>query len=228
VRLAAALACLGCASAAFGEEASPEASVEQGRELYMEADFEAAGAAFSAVLDSPGLDRADATEAHRYLAAIALIVGDGHRVAEHARAAVALTPSVEAPEGAPPELSEALDEARAELGEEGVTLGISSDPEVLEPGATAEVTARLEPSPAGLVDAVRLRCGGEAVPEIDASGPPPEVSVTVAPGAGAASVRCSAEAETSAGAALFEVEATLPVRGGRGGGGSDGGVLWWP
>jgi hypothetical protein len=211
-----------CAPGVAGAEASSDA--ERGRQLYLEANFEGARVAFEAVLASADLDRAGATEAHRFLAAISLIVGDAPGAARHAAAAVALTPTVTSPEGAPPELEGALDAAREELGEEGATLRISSDPEVIDSGDSAQVTARLEPSPVGLAAALQLRCAGEDVPPADAAGPPPSVAVTVAPARGASAVECAARAETDGGATLLYAEATIPVRGGSGG----GEVLWWP
>jgi len=221
VWLAAALVCL--PSLAGAQESPPAGGAEQGRHLYLEADFEGARDAFEEVLESPDLDRAGATEAHRYLAAIALIVSDGAGAARHASAAVALTPTAAAPEGAPPELAEALDAARAELGEDGATLRVTSDPEVLEAGGSADVTARLEPSPPGLAAALRLSCGGDGVPEAEIAGPPPSVTLSVSPGRSASSVRCTAGARTSAGAELLEAAATFPVQRGSGG----GGILWW-
>jgi len=206
--------------------------LDQARRLYLEADFEGARAGFVAALESPDLDVEAATEAHRYLAALALVVGDTASARRHAEAAFALRPAVEPPEGAPPELGALLDEVRGALGE-AASLRIEAAEPGLEVGRPGNVEARLDPAPPALASRLRIRCRGAAVPEVSAEASPPSVEVVLSPTAGATAARCDAQAETDAGAALVRASVELSVRPAPepvGGGGQDEGPRrpWWP
>ncbi len=101
------------AAVATGEEAPP--TLEQGRQQYEEADFEVAAVTFSGVLEIEGVDEPTSSEAHRYLAALQMIMGQPDDAQQHIDAALAIDREATAPEGAPPELAEAFDRTRADL-----------------------------------------------------------------------------------------------------------------
>jgi hypothetical protein len=212
---------------ATAEVSEGESELDRGRELYLEAAFERARLVFEETLGSADLDPGDALEAHRYLAALELIVGEADAAERHAAAAVALDPSVEAPEGAPPELGELLDSVRADQGERRAELRIATDEEELEQGQASTIAAELRPAPEALVATLRLRCD-----DSEAEATPPTVEVSVTPDPEAEQVHCDASAETEAGAVLLQAARDFAVRreeaGVGGGGDDDGGVLWWP
>jgi hypothetical protein len=175
-------------------------SIEEGRAAYLAPDFDRARATFEQALASPGLTRADAVEAHRYLAALASFLGDDAAARAHAQAAAALDPAAVAPEGAPPAVVALFDAARRELGGVAAALRIEA--------AGSHVRARLAPAPELLAAALRLRCDpGPA----EATGPPPELTVDLGPEP-PASATCRAAAATAAGAALLTAEQTLAFR----------------
>lgn len=168
--------------------------VEEARRLYLEADFREAADRFTLALERPSLTVEDASEAHRYLTALRLLLGDAGAASEHAEAALALDPTLAPPEGSSPEVVHVLDEARTRLGGRRAELAI----ERLRDGNS--LRAELAPAPAALVSRIGLRCArGDTVAERESS--PPRVTVQVAPAAGALS--CRAWAATSSGAHLL-------------------------
>jgi len=209
-------------------------TVEEARNLYLEAEFQEAVGAFEAVLGSAELQHADAIEALRFLAALKQMLGDTDAARRHAAAAAALDPAVEAPEGAPPEVEEMLREA-AGGGHAPAGVRISAAGE-LEPGQSARVVARVGPVvPEGLVSSVRMRCrasgGGNEGPTFERDAPPPEVSVDVELGEEDSGLDCEAGAFSPAGALLLRATESLPVGTGLldpddGSGDEDSGAVW--
>ena len=179
--------------------------------LYEEADFEAAINEFNTALESPELERETAVECHRYLAALYLVVENPEMATEHAEAAVALEPTVVAPEGAPPDLNDLLDEVRADQGEEAARFNIVASESTLVRGQESTITARLVPAPRALAQRLTLRC--DDAEEAEAESSPPEVEVIVTPGITAREVVCEARAETESGAVMVETEEELEVEG---------------
>jgi len=170
-------------------------SVEQGRELYLEAEFEGAAAAFDAALGVSSLTSDEALEAERYLTALHLMLGDEGAARRHAEAAVALDPDVSAPEGSPPEAEALLrDVARERGGPAELTI---------ERDSPSEVSARIHPVPTGLVERLRLSCG-----DVSDEGVPPSLSVHVDP---EADVDCEAAALSPGGVALLSATRSLAV-----------------
>jgi hypothetical protein len=180
-------------------------SVEDGRRLYLEAEFDAARDAFAAVLDRPSVDVAQAAEAHRYLAALYAVLRDEGATRRHAEAAVALDPAVTAPAGAPSALGALLDEVRRETGGARATLHIGAEDGV-RPAEPARVRLALDPAPEALASTLRLRCvsGTESAEE---RGAPPsvEVELTVA----GDEVNCGGTAYTRGGAPLLSATEVL-------------------
>jgi hypothetical protein len=180
---------------ALGSGSALAQTVEEGRQAYVEAEFEGALVAFEGVLASPDLELADAIEATRYLTALELMLGHAQLARDRARAAVALDPDVRAPEGSPPEADALLREMAAEV-DGPATLEVRGE------GGT-RVSARLSPVPEGVVTTLRLRCADEGE-----EGQPPAVFLT---SSAAGTVDCEAEALTGAGAALLTSAETLTL-----------------
>lgn len=109
------------------------------RTLFLDARFEEAITAFDDLLDTSD-DAGDSLEAHRYLVVLHDIVGNADAAREHARAAIALDPSVELPEGSTPRAEGYLRNARA--ARERLRLEISVDPPPRS-GDTATVRSQL-------------------------------------------------------------------------------------
>jgi len=206
-------------------------TVPDARRLYLEADFEGAAAAFEEVLARPSLDVPTGSEAHRYLAVLRALLGDEEAARRHAAIAVALDPAVTAPEGAPPWVGQAMDEARSTFGGRAARLTISSEPS----GDGVRLTATLSPAPDRLAETMSIRCvSGSAQDET--SGPPPDVALELAPETD--SVHCRASAVTPGGAPLFSAREELAIAGAGAGRGAlvaggelddnDGGGSAWP
>ena len=167
------------------------------RELYVRAEFEAATDAFEAEL-AAARDAATAVEAHRYLVALASILGAPDVADGHALAAVALAPDVTPPPGAPPEAAEHLDDARR------ATAGVRLHLEVA-PGGSGMLLAALEPPIDGVVARLELRCADATDPTGDAhrvEGLPPSVALDVA--GVERPYRCTASGALRSGAVLLE------------------------
>jgi hypothetical protein len=179
----------------LGSSSAFAQTVEDGRQAYLEAEFEGALAAFEGVLASPDLEMADAIEATRYLTALELMLGHERLARGRARAAVALDPDVRAPEGSPPEADALLREMAAEI--DG-----AAELEVRSEGG-ARISARLSPVPEGVVTALTLRCADEIE-----EGEPPAIFLT---SSASDVVDCEAEALTDAGAALYATAETLTL-----------------
>ena len=193
--------------------------VEEARRLYLAANFQEAVPAFEAVLESASSTREDIFSAHRHLAALHEMQGESERGLAHARAAVALEPTVTAPDGAPPEVTALLDRARDELGGRA-EIGIDTPSGPLTYAEPGVVRARVERAPDGLFAQVRLSCDGDGDGATTASAAAPEVTAEITPRA--ASVRCQATAATAAGAIVLEVSRALSVEGAPGGAARDG------
>ncbi len=170
-------------------------TVDGGREAYVNAEFERAVRVFEGVRGRADLSVEDALEAERHLTALQVMLGDESRARIHARAAVALDPEVEAPEGSPPQADELLREAAADV-ERPSRLTIRSE-------GGSRVGAHLSPEAPGLISALRLRCGDESE-----EGEPPAIFLE---SSAVGEVGCDAAALTHAGAALFEASETLTV-----------------
>lgn len=200
--------------------------VEEAQDLYLEADFPGALEVFNGLLESEDLDLETAIEVHRYLAALYLITEETSNARRHAEAAAALEPDVEAPEGAPPELAQLLDEIRAEQGDIPATITIEVGEDGLARGRDATITAQLEPAPRALVSRLNLWCSGDLEEAADTTGTPPQVELEVIPDEEGQQVHCEASAETGAGAVLVEAEQDLEV--GEGGRRRRSGRPVWP
>ena len=190
----------------FSSHAAFAQTVEEGRQAYLEADFETSIATFEAVLQKPSLTRDEAADAHRYLTRLRTLQGQPDSARRHAELAVALDPSVDAPRGSPDEVAALFAAALEVTGGTPAQLTIEAAAPLRE-GERVAVRAHFAPSPEGLVETIELRCaaGGEPVSE---TGPPPEVEVVLEPSADA---RCRADALTTARAALASVRATLEL-----------------
>lgn len=178
-------------------------SIARAERQYLSADFDNARAGFRAVLASPTLERAQAADAHRYLAAIELAFGHAAAARTHLEAALLLARDVTLPSGAEG-LEPVLAELRAAIGPR-TGLHISTRGPIVA-GRGARIIARLDPAPAVLATRIVLRCG----PSATRSGSLPEVSVSVRPGA-AGVVECTAELETEAGAVVLSTRRTWSV-----------------
>ncbi len=219
---------LSFASTTARAQTSASEDVEQGRALYLNADFEGAAAAFGRALASASLTAPLAVEAHRHLAALRLALGDEDDASAHAAAAVALDPSTAPPEGAPPELQALLDRARGEAA----ALTVTSDGAVARDSATT-VRARVAPAPDGLFASIRLRCDGGSAGTVESEDSPPETSVRVEVGSDGERLSCAAAASSPGGADLVSVERVFDLRGEvtEAAGGeiaSEGGLPLWP
>lgn len=189
---------------AYGAPAAAQ-SIEEARRLYLDADFQEAIQEFEGVLASPGVDALEAEEAHRYLAMLRVLMRDEPAARRHADAAVALDPDVEAPEGAPPEVSALLDAAREASGRRRAAIAIAAEGTVTS-GERTRITATLAPAPEALAAVLSLRCasGGASA---DERGAPPSVSVELA--VEGESVVCRAAAGPASGASLITARAEL-------------------
>lgn len=161
---------------------------------YLQADFASARSSFRAVLASRTLDRVQAAEAHRYLAAIELAFGRAPEARAHLEAALVLSRQIELPSGAE-QLEPVVTEILAAMGPDSGLRIASIAP--LAAGRPSRVVARLTPAPPLLGARITLRCGGDDT----RSGAFPEVALTVTPSPGP--LRCTAEITTSSGAVVL-------------------------
>ncbi len=191
---------VGAAAPAAAQPAAP--TIAEARERWFEAEFEASLAGFEAILEAPDLSPGDALEAHRYLAALCQILGDEEPARVHADAAVALDPSIEPPDGAPPQARDLFLMARRRIGGREATIVVEApEPLVLEePG---RVVARVDPAPPALFADLRLRCGAAS-----REGAPPSVELSVTP---EGDLTCIAEARTASGAVLRTTHRTFDL-----------------
>ena len=191
--------------AALSTSQAAAQEVETARRQYLSAEFEESAASFEAILARPSLDRADAAEAHRYLAALRQMLGDAGAASQHADAAVALDPTVEAPEGAAPETAAALAAARDRLGGQTAVLRITAS-ERAGPNPSFRTEAVVAPAPPAMADRIELRCvsGPHSATERAAL---PRVVLTLEQTAG--DVVCRASVRTAGGATLLETRETL-------------------
>jgi hypothetical protein len=178
------------------------------RRHYLRAEFEEAVEGFLEILQSPALSEEEAVEAHRYLSALHQMVGDGEAAQRHARAAVALDPTVAAPEGAPEELDVLLDAAREELEGRRARLHIAAEGAITR-GERVAIAVRLEPAVDALIATLELRCASGSRVE-DARGAPPEVRAEVM--MQAESIVCRAQGSTEGGAVLLDTREELTPR----------------
>ena len=186
-------------------------SAEEGRRLYMDAQFQEAVRAFESVLASAAATRADVLAAHQHLTALHVFLGNEEAAVRHAEAAVALDPEVRAPEGSPPQVAAALDAAREEVGGRS-SLSIVPAGEIL-PSEQVTIAATVAPAPPALVSSVWLRCVAEGAPPAEATAAPPRVSIAITPGASAPEVECTAAARTAGLADVARVVERMPVSG---------------
>lgn len=181
-----------------------DASIADARGAWFEADFEASRDGFLAVLAQPGLTPGDARDAHRYLAALFLVLDDEPRARAHAEAAVALDLEVAPPEGAPSRAADLFRMARRRLG--GRAASISITPAApLRAGELGRVGARLDPAPAELARSMRIRCDDV---QAEAEGASVELELTPTQ-----PVTCVASARTAQGAEVIVARTTLDVDG---------------
>jgi hypothetical protein len=179
---------------AAAARAQAAGGLAQARDLYVRAEFEAAEVAFETEL-AAARDATTAAEAHRYLAALASILGAPESAAAHALAAVALVPDITPPPGAPPEVGQHLVLARRATSGEPLRLRIApAEPDLLR--------AALDPPVDGVVARIELVCNDAARRAHRAEGPPPSVALDsraiVQP------FRCSASGGLRSGAPLLE------------------------
>jgi hypothetical protein len=184
--------------------AEAQATIERARELWFDADFEAADAAFNEVLTRPSLTRVDALDAHRFLAALALVLDDEARARTHADIAVALDADVTPPEGAPNSATALFRMAKRRLG--GREAALTLEPtDTARYGQSVDIVARMDPAPSGLVSRITVRCGAA-----ETEGPAPSVTLSLEADE---DVPCVARARTASGATLFEATLALAVTG---------------
>jgi hypothetical protein len=187
-------------------------SVEEGRRLYLEAEFDQAREEFERVLQRPSLTRDEAVEAHAHLAALLMVLRDEEGAARHAEAAVALDPAAAPPAGAQSRVTTLFEEARGRTEGERARLRLTADGQIVE-GEEAVLRLRLAPAPDLLASELRLRCVSRTESASD-SGAPPEITVTL-PVAGD-EVSCRGGAHTVGGAALLTISEELSVGSGAG------------
>ncbi len=191
-------------------------STEQGRSLYMSADFQGSVQAFEGVLRSADATRANILEAHRYLAALYLMLGQQDNANQHAADAVALDPLVAAPAGTPPEVGSLLQSAARRVGHPA-TLTIAAGALTLSKPGT--IRLHLAPAPPGLATNLHLACG-----DADQRGPSPDLTLNLTPTA--STLHCTAEALSVANAVLVQTERDLSVQNNSGGPPPSGASLW--
>lgn len=162
---------------------------------YRDADFPGARAAFESVLrESTTLDRTTAAEAHRYLAAIGLVLGEPAVAERHARAAVALAPRTSPVRGAPAEAEPMFRRAREALAGDPLRLSITPRP------AGRGIELRMRPNVAALDVLLVLRCD-DGARQHETRGPPPTITLDLDTARSGAA--CTARAVNPAGAALL-------------------------
>lgn len=203
IPLAGAAVALGLLVHAPGLAAAQGTAIDEGRRLYMEADFRASAERFERALDHPDLGRDEALEAHRYLATLSHYLDEPEAAQRHAEAASALDPSVSPPEGSPSAVSDLFERVGQTAGHRASALQVTSD----EAATGTRVRATLEPAPEALASTIRLRCTHEGGPPRERQGSPPEVTLEVPRAQGP--VRCHAVARTAAGAIMLETRAEL-------------------
>lgn len=198
--------------------ARAQGSVERGWELFFEADFAQARDVFEEVLESPTLSTATALEAHRFLTALYQLLGEEPMAEAHARAAVALDPSVQPPDGMPEEVGALFARARAQHDGATARLVIEGDELLVAP---ATVRARLIPAADMLLRRIELRCGDE-----ERQGRPPQVEIALEQDG--ESVSCEARGVTAGGAIMMEASRLFywGVTDGERSGGDGGGSAW--
>jgi hypothetical protein len=176
-------------------------------ERFQSADFDGAHDELRRCLAAGDIGRADALEAYRHLAAIALVRGDRPGAEAYARSAIALDPATSAPEGAPELLREILDTLRARV--ERATLRIEHYL------AQGEVVLALEGDARELLPQLALECASQpsAAPtpwSRSAHGPPPLVRLAI--GDTHAALRCRGTARSRGGAAWLLAETEVAAR----------------
>lgn len=196
-------------------------SVEDGREAYLSAEFERAGEIFEGVLRDEAATPADLAEAHRYLAALRIMLGQAEPGARHATMAVALDPEATPPQGVPPEVEQAFTEAAEVLAGQRARLSVASG-DILVAGDRATITAQLEPTSLPYVDAIHIECAA-GTSTSEERGPPPTVITSLALEGELA--RCTARALNEGGASLVSSEWEGQIQGGPEEGGGDDGVV---
>lgn len=198
--------------------APAQAQVAEAREAYFAAEFERATRLFEDVLGNADAPIGELAEAHRYLGALRLLLGEPDAAERHVQMAVALDPEAAPPEGVPPAVEQAFADARGEAQRVPPGLSIGTG-DVLANGESATFTAQLDGS-LPLVHRLQLRCtSGEAEEEV--SGPAPSIMLDLVPNGETA--RCEAAGLNQAGAALLQASYEDSV--GAGAGGDDGPLL---
>lgn len=203
------------AAAALPSAARAEEAREGGAQLFEEARFEEAAAAFEAVLADAGAAAEAVARAHLYLGALRLIDGEAEAARGHAAAAAAVDPGLQPPPGAPVQLGEMLAAAAAALPPGGMGLELDA-PECPPADAPFRVRAALAGAPTGLVESVALHCdwdGGEAHAAGDDRGA--DLVVAAEDLAAGGEVRCRATARTASDALLRSSGRTLRLCPGR-------------
>ena len=152
VLASAVLASAALTSSALAQE-PPDDALARGLAAYAADDFDSARSAFSEALSAPRRTLAVSLEAHRHLAALRVRGGALDAAREHARMAVAIDPSVQPPEGSPPEVARLL---RASRLERDRFLQIEA-PREPEPGDVVHAYSRVVPEE--LAAALHLQCG---------------------------------------------------------------------
>ena len=177
-------------------------AVDEGAEHYYAARFEDAKAVFEAVLAMPNLQRADAINAHRFLALLALGENNAELAARHASIAVALDPRSTPPEGSPPNAFRLFDEARNRLAGREARVALSLNPATPQRDAPVTVRATLEPTIVGLASRLRLRCEAQGTRRVRESTTGQVELIVSAQHSAAAD--CMGQALSPGGAALLE------------------------
>lgn len=183
----------------FSATATTEAQTptEDALAMFLNGRFPEAIAAYESVLDSPALTLETAVESHRYLVVLYDLTSKASAAQQHARAAAALDPAVQAPEGASAEAERLLRDASASAQRAAVLVEpVGAERE----GEDVTIRSRVVHGDGLDLAQLRLHCSfaGEGA---DAVG---DVGGTELTRADAQSpVRCDATAMTPHGAALL-------------------------
>ena len=152
--------------------AAAQTDVEQARAHYDEADFDAALRALSRAFVSDRLDAELIVEALRIRALVHLGMGDLDAMREDVRDLLTIRPETRFDEATPPEVRQAADELRDEIGD-GLRVRAWVDP---MPGG-ARVAAEVSGDSGGIVESLRVHTRvGEGAWRTDA--PPVELEVS--------------------------------------------------
>jgi len=193
-----------CAGSAFAQ------TLDDGLEAYNDADFRRAASLFEGLLGAGSLTRNERGIAFVHLAALQLVFEHQERAAQLARAAVAMDPEVQPPEGVGAAILGLLSEALEASGRQRLRLRLFADPPLVA-GGQGHITAELEGRPEGLDTVLALRCNPAEGPAVVERGTGGSTTVDLTLPDEGEVLPCEAVAETSDDLELLRLERELEV-----------------